>query len=60
MALATGERRLVLTPRGLVNLEVEAKRKGDEVKLSLKLRWSDGAAADPSGEESLLIEPLPR
>ncbi|MBI4799134.1 MAG: amphi-Trp domain-containing protein [Desulfarculus sp.] len=34
---------LVLKPRGLIKLEVEAKRKNDQMKLSLKMRWSEDA-----------------
>ena len=36
---------LVLKPRGLIKLEVEAKRKNDQMKLSLKMRWSEDAPA---------------
>lgn len=38
-------RQLVLKPRGLIKLEVEAKRKNDQMKLSLKMRWSEDAPA---------------
>lgn len=50
------DRELVLDPQGLVNLVVEAKRKGDTTKLNLKFRWDEPAPAGPR-RESLVIEP---
>ena len=34
-------RQLVINPCGLINMEVEAKRKGDDIKLTLQFRWSE-------------------
>ena len=41
LLFSSDEERLVLKPKGLINMDVEAKRKGGEVKLSIKLRWSE-------------------
>ena len=52
------EREFVLNPQGLVNLEVEAKRKHDEIKLNLKFKWSERPGPEPDGDELLTIEPV--
>lgn len=56
LVFSTNGKRLVLKPQGLVNLEVEAKRKGEGIKLSLKFRWNEEAPAHDDGEQPLLIE----
>ena len=56
LVFSTNGKRLVLKPQGLVNLEVEAKRKGDGIKLSLKFRWTEEEPATEEGGQPLLIE----
>jgi len=54
--LSTKNKELVLEPRGLVKFDVEAKRKGDFRKFSLKFSWKD--EEDPAAdEEPLVVEP---
>ena len=57
LMFSTDGKRLVFKPEGLIALSVEAKRKGEQVKLTLKLRWSEGEAHDGE-DQPLLIEPL--
>lgn len=45
--------RMVLKPQGLVGLNVEAKKKGNEIKLALKFRWTE-----ESNGEDLTMKPL--
>lgn len=47
-------KRLVLKPQGLIKLEVEAKRKDEQMKLTLKFRWSEEAP----DEGELSLKPL--
>ncbi|MCF8033166.1 MAG: amphi-Trp domain-containing protein [Desulfarculaceae bacterium] len=56
LVFSTNGKRLVLKPQGLVNLEVEAKRKGEGIKLSLKFRWTEEEPATEEGGQPLLIE----
>ncbi len=56
LVFSTNGKRLVLKPQGLVNLEVEAKRKGEGIKLSLKFRWNEEEPAKDEGDQPLLIE----
>ena len=58
LVFSTNGKRLVLKPQGLVNLEVEAKRKGESIKLSLKFRWNEEEPATEEGDQPLLIETL--
>ncbi len=39
LVISTEDKRMVLTPQGIIQLEVEAKRKDSEIRLSLKFRW---------------------
>ena len=41
LVLASDEAELTLIPRGLLRLEVDAKRKASEVKLAIRLRWTE-------------------
>lgn len=52
------EREFVLNPQGLVNLEVEAKRKHDEIKLNLKFKWTERSGRKPETDDPLTIEPV--
>lgn len=47
-------KRVVLKPQGLVKLEIEAKRKDDQIKLALKFRWTE----EESGGTDLTMKPL--
>lgn len=46
LLFASDNRRLVVNPSGLINMEVEAKRKGDDIKLTLHFRWSEDDSRD--------------
>jgi len=41
LSFASEDQNLALHPTGLLKLEVEAKRKREEVKLILKFRWNE-------------------
>lgn len=56
LVFSTNGERLVVKPQGLINLEVEAKRKGEGIKLNLKFRWNEQEPAHDDGEQPLLIE----
>lgn len=58
LVFSTNGERLVVRPQGLVNLEVEAKRKGESIKLGLKFRWSEEEPAHEEGDQPLLIETI--
>ena len=58
LRFSTDDRKLSLTPHGLITMAVEAKRKGSEVKLTLKFRWSEGSPSEPESNHSLKIEPV--
>ena len=58
LVFATNGDRMVLKPQGLVNLELEAKRKGEDIKLSLKFRWSEEPADEKNGQQPLLIKTI--
>ncbi|MFH1061222.1 MAG: amphi-Trp domain-containing protein [Pseudomonadota bacterium] len=47
-------KRVVLKPQGLIKLEIEAKRKDDQIKLALKFRWTE---EEGSGND-LTMKPL--
>jgi amphi-Trp domain-containing protein len=55
LLFSSDDKRLVLKPRGLVRLEVEAKKRGEEIKLSLKFRWTEEAGADALTMSPLVI-----
>lgn len=58
LVFATNGDRMVLKPQGLVNLELEAKRKGEDVKLILKFRWTEEDTGDQDGEHPLFIKTI--
>ncbi|MBF0531233.1 MAG: amphi-Trp domain-containing protein [Deltaproteobacteria bacterium] len=49
---------LILKPQGLVNMDVDVRRKGDEVRLAVRLRWNEGIAPKKPQNRSLQIKPL--
>lgn len=56
LSLSTDSKRLLLKPHGLIRLEVEAKRKEGQVKLTLQFRWNEETpGAEEAVEESLVI-----
>jgi amphi-Trp domain-containing protein len=48
---------LDIHPQGLINMEVEAKRKGDDVKMTVKFRWAEEEAAGRVEAGNLEIAP---
>ena len=55
LKLVSKDRELVLEPRGPINFDVEAKRKGNRLRLQLKLTWKD--EDDPDlGNETFQVE----
>ncbi len=60
LVFSTNGKRLVVKPQGLIDLEVEAKRKGEGIKLSLKFRWNEEEPAHDEGGQPLLIETFKR
>jgi amphi-Trp domain-containing protein len=58
LRFSTDDRRLDLIPRGLITMEVEARRKGTDIKLTLKFRWNEGEKPQPESNHSLKIEPV--
>jgi amphi-Trp domain-containing protein len=57
LLFSSDDKRLVLKPRGLVRLEVEAKKRGEEIKLSLKFRWTEEAGVEAANTSPLVISP---
>jgi amphi-Trp domain-containing protein len=54
------KQRLVLKPQGLVGLEVEAKKRGNEIKLALKFRWTEESNGDDLTMKPLVISSTER
>lgn len=52
------DQEFVINPQGLVNLEVEAKRKHGDIKLNLKFKWSEDMEPPREAREPLSIEPV--
>lgn len=48
--LSTKDKELVLEPKGLIRFDVDAKRKGNRIKLGIKLAWKDQEDPDLSDE----------
>ena len=46
LELDSGEQTFVLEPRGLLKLEIQAKRKGGRFKTTLKFSWNEESAED--------------
>ncbi|MBU2551412.1 MAG: amphi-Trp domain-containing protein [Proteobacteria bacterium] len=58
LLFSSEDRKLILKPYGLINLEIEAKRKAEEIKLTLKLKWSDEGEETKAKSSSLTIQPM--
>jgi amphi-Trp domain-containing protein len=57
LTFVSDDKKLVVRPRGLINLDVDAKRKGDEIKLSVKMRWAEDVRPTEIKSTALIIEP---
>lgn len=55
ITLATNGDEIVLTPSGLLNFTVKAKKKGHESKLSIKVSWKDSSADSACDDASLKV-----
>jgi amphi-Trp domain-containing protein len=55
LEFGTDDQELSLEPRGLLELEVRAKRKGGRSKVALKLGWREGHEKTSNGSDSLTI-----
>ena len=58
LQFSTDSRRLEASPQGLIHVEIEARRKNGEVKLSLKFRWTEGPSSDRPKPGTLSIKPM--
>lgn len=58
LVLSTKDKELILDPVGMIRFDIEAKRKGEHRKLTLKFAWRD-QTAEEVGEEPLIIEAKP-
>lgn len=56
LVFSSDERNFTIQPGELINMAVEAKRKGDDIKLAIKFRWTESPKKPKPGE--LTIEPL--
>ncbi len=56
IVFSTKSHEVVLEPKGLIQFDLDAKRKGDRRKLILKFNWKESADT-PNDDESLIIEP---
>ena len=57
LTFVSDDRKLVVRPRGLINLDVEAKRKGDDIKLYIKMRWAEDVRPTEVKSTYLVIDP---
>lgn len=55
MEFANGKGRLLLSPRGLVELDVRAKRKGKRSKVTFRFSWREDAGVINGGDHPLDI-----
>ncbi len=53
--LAAKNKELILEPHGMLRFDVEAKRKGDQRKLAIKLSWKEEDGPE-SGDDTLVVE----
>ena len=58
LLFSTDESNFVVKPTGLLNLEIDAKKKGEKVKLTLRLRWNEASAEPDVKPRSLTISHL--
>ncbi len=55
LAFANKEKQIIFEPKGLLKLDVKAKRKNDKVKFSLKVSWKEEAIDKKKDTGSLVI-----
>ena len=53
--LSTNGDEIHLSPKGLLNFTVKARKKGTDNKLSIKVSWKDSAPPASSGEATLKV-----
>ena len=58
LVLASKDKELELEPKGLIRFDIEAKRKGDQRKLTLKMSWKEGDDSTDAGD-ALVFEARP-
>jgi len=55
LSFTSEDQRLELKPGGLVNLEVEAKKKAGNIKMAIKLRWTEDEEGRDTPAANLVI-----
>ena len=58
LVFSTDDRRFVIKPTGLINLEIDAKKKGEKVKVTLRFRWNEAPGEPEPKPKALSIAPL--
>ena len=58
LSFSTDDDKFVVKPTGLINLEIDAKKKGEKVKLTFRLRWNEAPTAPEVKSKSLTIASL--
>ncbi|MEW6262063.1 MAG: amphi-Trp domain-containing protein [Thermodesulfobacteriota bacterium] len=58
LLFSSESKRLTIKPHGLINFDMEARRKGDDIKVTLKFRWSEAQGSGLAKNKSLHIQPL--
>ncbi|MFH1135633.1 MAG: amphi-Trp domain-containing protein [Pseudomonadota bacterium] len=58
LVFSTDDRRFVIKPAGLINMEIDAKKKGEKVKITLRFRWNEAPGEPEPKPKTLSIEPL--
>ena len=56
LALANGGDPIVLEPRGLLNLDLKARRKDNHIKLSIKVSWKEEDLSEKIDAKPLVID----
>lgn len=57
LTLTQGDQNMLLTPRGMVTIAVEAKSKDEDHKIKFTIRWKDRVAEDTL-KAPLVVTPL--
>ncbi len=57
LAFANREKQIIFEPKGLLKLDVKAKRKSDKIKFSLKVSWKENSNEKQHDDGSLVIGP---
>lgn len=56
LLLSSEGKKIELRPQGLLKLEVKARRKGNRIKLSLKLDWQEESETRKGTRDPLVIK----